>query len=452
MHGPSRLPGGWGGWLRLVSRRAAVLGGLILVLLSCSVTWGLARGWDAPRSERAALRQLEPGAAFANLVRGLALIQDAYVSAPDMAHLEQAALQAAVAALGDPYSAYLTPAQYQALRSGASGRYTGIGVQVEQSGTGPVVTRVFAGSPAAITPYTGEAPGQAPGLRPGDRLVAVDGVQVAGLDAADVRARIAGPSGSRVTVVVERSVAASGGAAPSSTPEPGAGLGVPLPPPGSPGVLLTFPLVRQVVDARSVTWRLLAGGVGYLAIQMFNARTPLEVARGLTALRASGARALVLDLRDNPGGVVAAAVQVARYLLPGGVLAYVLPRSGPRQALAVPAPRPLGLPLAVLIDGQTASAAEMLAGAVQDDHAGVLVGEPTYGKGVVQRVYPLAGGAALKLTIARYLTPNGRALPAGGLIPDVRVPAPASGVVPGDPAADPQLAAAIARLRAGAAA
>lgn len=156
---------------------------------------------------------------------------------------------------------------------------------------------------------------------------------------------------------------------------------------------------------------------------------------------------MVLDLRNNPGGVLGAAVEVSRYFLPGGVVAYLQPRSGARVAFDVPSPRPLSMPFAVLINRNTASAAELLAGAIQDDHAAPLIGEQSFGKGVVQRVFPLSGGAALKLTVARYETPKGRDLGGKGLTPNMVVAFPgASSTTLGDPATDPQLAVAIARL------
>jgi len=417
----------------VISRRTAVLGGLFLVVFTCILTWGLASGaygWQP--GGPGGLRSLERTAGFANLVRALGLIQGQYVSTPDMQSVNQAALQAAVGQLGDPYSAYLTPQEYQAVQGSSSGRYTGIGVEVEAAGAneGPVVTRVFPGGPAATTPYAAEAPGGTPGLRAGDRLVAVDGASVRGLNPTMVRLRIVGAAGTRVQVQVERPASAAGAAAG-----------------GGAATLLNFTLTRQSVDIQSVAWKSLPGGVGYLSIQMFNARTPVEVQAALDSLRAARATALVVDLRNNPGGVLDAAVEVSRYFLPGGVVAYLQPRRGKRQAFAVPAVRPLGMPYVVLCNRYTASAAELLAGAMQDDHSALLVGEQTFGKGVVQRVFPLAGGAGLKLTVARYQTPKGRDLGGAGLTPDLAVAFPdATAQAMGNPATDPQLAAAIGVL------
>lgn len=428
---PRRCPQGQGE-CDVVARRTAVLGGALLVLLTAALTAALTlrlaprvRGGAPTGAEATALRLLTPTPGLRNLLRGLVLIQSRYLTAPDMSQVTAAALRGAVASLHDPYSTYLTPRGFQVLRSTSRGRYSGIGVSVRvEPGLGPVVTGLFPGSPAATAPFLGAPPGAQPGLRVGDRLLAADGVPLGGLAAAAVRSRLSGPAGSRVLLEVER--AGSGGAP----------------------MRLSFALTRHTLVVPTVQWRMLPGHVGYLAIQMFNDRTPGEVGQGLKALAAEGMRGLVLDLRNNPGGVLQAAVQVSRYFLPAGVVARLHMRHGAPQVFTVPAPRPVGVPCTVLVNGHTASAAELLAGAIQDDHRGLLVGERTFGKGVVQRVFPLGGGAALKLTVGRYSTPRGREIGGRGLAPDVRVAFPGeTQAALGNPAEDPQLAAALGVLR-----
>lgn len=398
----------------MVTRRAALVGALLLVCATAALTWRLA---SAPAGLRA-----PPVAAVS---AGLGLIERQALNPPDPARLAEAALRGAVSALGDPHSAYLDPASYAALRAGAAGRHSGVGlVLIAGRGGYPVVDRVVAGSPAATTGYAGAPSGSAPGLRPGDRLLAVNGSTAEGVGIATVRGWLGGAPGTEVRVTVARQVAGSGVRR------------------------LEFVLVRRVFAVAAVTWTLLPGRIGDVAIAGFNAETGPQLAAAVAALRARHARAVVIDLRDDPGGLVSAAQQVARYLLPGGVLGYLQPRRGPRQAVPVPQPlRPLGMPYAVLVNRYSASAAELLAAAVQDAHAAPVVGERTFGKATVQRVFPLAGGAALKLTVARYLTPNGRDLGGRGMMPDVLVPfpAPTPGRI-GRPATDPQLAAAMVLL------
>ena len=409
----------------MISRRTAAIGGVLLVLLTVLATRALAGAgwpWRPARGTLAAL-QRQPG--VGGLAQGLSLVLDHYYRQPHMAGVSAGALAGAVRALGDPYSQYLSPRAYRSLLGAASGRYTGIGVEVEPAASGPpTIVRVLPGSPAAQAVPGGNPSDAAVGLRPGDRLVSVDGASLRGLDAAAIHSRLAGPAGTRVRVTVDRATAGGG------------------------VVALTFDLKREPIVLQTVTAHMLSGGVGYLAIQMFNAQTAAGVDRALAAMRAQHLRALVVDLRDNPGGVLQAAVSVARDLVPPGVVAYLQPRDGPRQAIRVRRTRPLGVPLAVLINGRTASAAEVLAGAVKDRGAGTVVGEPSFGKAVVQRVFPLTGGGALKLTTARYLTPNGHNLDAKGLAPTLVVPFPGetAGRM-GKVATDPQLAAAVRLLR-----
>jgi len=411
----------------LISRRGAVLGGLFLVLLTAIVTWGLATGaYGGGPGMRGLVRSLLRGTGFANLAVGLALVEtrSAQVVHPDQ--LAQAALRGAVASLGDPYSQYLTPGAYRALLGNAAGRYTGIGIELQQDAEGdPVVDRVVAGSPADLAAYAGQPAGSAPGLRAGDRILRVDGQDAAGMDPGLLRSLIVGPAGSQVRLQVLR------------------------PAPAGPGQTLAFTLTRRAIELQAVTWAVLPGGIGYLAIAMFTQQSGPQMQAAVAALQARHVGAIVVDLRDDPGGLITAAQQVARYLLPGGVLAYLQPRGGARQAVAVTAPLPLGVPYAVLIDGHTASAAELVAGAIQDDGAAPLLGAPTFGKGSVQQVFPLAGGAALKLTVAHYLTPRGRVVDGVGITPDRAVPFPGqSADAMGQVATDPQLAAAVALLQA----
>ena len=399
----------------MVARRTAALWGVVLVLVTAVLTWGLAtwtEGGPPPAGWGAAAHLLRSPEA-ASLVDGLTLISEHYLRTPDMAQVDQAALQAAVASLRDPYSAYLTPAAYSALRSSASGQYSGIGIEVEEQAGGVVVRAILPGTPAAETSYVGAPAGAAPGLAAGDRLLRVDGRAVSGMTPSDVRAAVVGAPGTLVQLEVDRG-----------------------------GRTLTFLLRRQTITTASVVARMLSPGVGYIRVRSFAAGTPAQFAAAVGQLRAKGMQRLVLDLRDNPGGLLSSALGVARWILPPGVVAYLQPRSGPRQAYRLTSTHPLGIPYAVLVNGQTASAAELLAGAIQDDHAAPLVGERTYGKGLVQQVFPLPDGGALRLTVAQYLTPDGRDVNGTGVAPDQVVPFPAATPQQlGNPATDPQLAA-----------
>lgn len=394
------LPQGRGGGGGGIARRTAMLAAVFLVLMTAILTWGLATGAYGGRvSGVGALRQLDRDPGFANLVRALNLIRDHYIKRPDMSQVYAGAISGALRSLNDPYSGYFTPQAYTELNSSATGLYSGIGVQVEADSRGvPVVVHVFPGTPAATTRFQGAPARSLPGLQPGDRLVAVNGQAVKGLSLAEVAARIQGPVGTAVRVEVSRMAA------------------------GGRPRRLEFRLIRRAVAIVTVSAHLLPERIGYLAISGFNAKTPEEVGAALAALRRAGMRGLVLDLRDNPGGVLDAAVATGAYFLPRGPVTYLQGRQG-RQVFGLRRTKPLGLPMVVLVNRYTASAAEVLAGAIQDDHVAPLVGHRTFGKGIVQRVYGLEGGAGLRLTIAQYYTPKGRDINGKGLLPDVSVPA-----------------------------
>lgn len=405
--------GPWIGW------RTALLGSVLLVCLTFVSTYRFTVGafpWGRPSMVSLTALRRQPG--FRSLERALTLIATRYVSAPDMSEVYAAAIQGAVASLHDPYSAYLDPQGMIDLRMTTTGQYVGIGVRLERTTGGQyVIEQVFADGPAArATPVGGS---RAIGLRPGDRLVAINGVSLQGQTPSFLFAHLLGPSGSTLTLQIRR---------------PGTG----------DGTLRTFTVERGPVVVRTVRSRMLSDGIGYLEITAFNSATPTEVTQALTSLRAQGLRALVLDLRNNPGGLMSAAVGVAGHFVPRGLVSYLVTRSGARIDYMVHSGTPLALPLAVLINGDTASAAEALAGAIQDDRTGILIGVPSYGKGVAQSIFPLGDGAGLKLTVARFYTPLGRSIQGRGLVPTVYIafPNPTSSSL-GNPATDPQLAEAI---------
>lgn len=402
----------------MVPRRTAALWGMVLVLLTAVATWGLThwREGAPPVAQGPGPATLPP--AQDGLLQALGLIAKHFLRPADMTAVTQAALTGAVASLHDPYSAYLTPTQYRAMRAALAGRYGGIGIEVAQEAQGLVVTSVLPDSPAQDTAYVGAPAGAPLGLAPGDRVLAVDGRPVLSLGVTGLRDAVQGPPGTLVQVEVVRG-----------------------------GRTLTFILRRREITTVSVTARELAPGIGYLRVRNFTQNTPGQFNAQLARLRADGMRALVLDLRDNPGGLLGSVLAVARSILPPGIVTYLQPRGGPRHPYRVARTHPLGVPFVVLINGHTASAAELLAAAVQDDHLAPLVGQRTYGKGVVQQIFPLAGGGALRLTVAQYLTPKGRDIHGLGVQPTETVTASVPAADMGNPETDPQLAAALRLLR-----
>lgn len=319
----------------------------------------------------------------------LATLEDRYYRDIDAERLERASVEAILASLGDRFTTYLTPEELRALRAHTDGAYFGVGLQVAERPRGIVVTRVFPGSPAA------EA-----GIARGARLVSVDGAPVGDRDLREVVGRIRGPEGTRVRIGV-------------------------APPPGGDGAVREVELERARIAVSAVRRGLERSGgtpVGVVRLAGFTRGAGDDVRRALERLQEEEVRALVLDLRGDPGGLVGEAVAVSAAFLPEGTPVVTTEgRQSPRRTLATRGPPTApDLPLAVLVDGQSASASEIVAGALRDADRATLVGTRTYGKALVQSTEPLRDGGALTLTTARYLTPDGEDVSEDGLTPAVR--------------------------------
>jgi carboxyl-terminal processing protease len=312
-------------------------------------------------------------------------LQSDYYRPVDVTRLGQAGLSGLLASLNDPYTVYFTRQQATAFDQELSGTYTGIGTEVDSINGRPTITRVFAGSPA-----------QRSGVRPGDVIIAVDGVSAAGRSLNTVVSRILGPAGTRVSVRLRRGTA-----------------------------FIDLTMTRGTITRPLTVSRLIVDHgtkVGYVALAAFAQGAGQQVGRDVAALRARGAQALIFDLRDNGGGLVDEAVKVASdFLPPGRVVATERGLHVPTTVLKTVAGHATSLPLVVLVNGNTASASEIVTGALQDDHRATVIGTRTFGKGVVQTVLALPGGASLKITIAAYLTPRGRNINHKGLQPDIVV-------------------------------
>jgi carboxyl-terminal processing protease len=310
-------------------------------------------------------------------------VQRDYVE--DVAHpaLVDDALRGIVSGL-DPYSSYLDAEEYADLRVSTAGTYAGIGIEVSTADRALRVVRPFRDSPAA-----------AAGIRSGDMIAAIDGEPV-GTDLDGAMARMRGPRGSTVKLAVMR-----------------AGQMLPL----------EFKVERAQVDVHSVVLTRLESGYLYARITSFSDTTAADFAAGLARARRDfpeKPRGLVLDLRNNPGGVLESAVDVADQFLESGLIVTADGRTPAARFTmnATPGDVLPGVSVVVLVNGSTASAAEILAGALQDHRRAVLLGRRTFGKGSVQTVMPLAQGRAIKLTTSRYFTPSGRSIQGLGIEPD----------------------------------
>ncbi len=318
-----------------------------------------------------------------------------YVDEVDDHALMEKAIRGMVAAL-DPHSAYLDSQEFDEIRLSTMGSYPGVGIEVVASDGVVKILRPIDGSPA-----------QRAGLRAGDQVVRIDGSDV-GADLAGAIARMRGISGSLITLSVRRE--------------------------GSPE-LLEFALRRAQVEVHSVLEESLEAGFGYLRITTFSETTSQDVAKAISRLKRdnpAGISGLVLDLRNNPGGVLEAGVAVADDFLSSGVIVSADGRT-PEARFRMEATHGdliNGAPLVVLVNGGSASASEIVAGALKDHGRALLVGRRTYGKGSVQTVLPLSRGGAVKLTTSRYFTPSGASIHGKGIVPDILEDGP------GDPPAE----------------
>jgi carboxyl-terminal processing protease len=314
-------------------------------------------------------------------------IAQSYYADYDDQMLSEYAVKGMVAALGDPYSAYYTAEEYRQRLESDAGNYVGIGVQVSLDDDSIcTVTTVFENSPAM------EA-----GILPGDKIVGVAGYDVRGQSLNDVVDQIKGESGTDVQIILRR---------------------------GEETLELT--VARAEVVASHVSYRMLDDEIGYIEITGFTGDDVTGFTQAIAFLQSSGAKALVLDLRYNGGGYVDDAAQIADVLLPEGKIYTLENKNGDTTGSADSDKRCLGLPLAVLVNGYSASASEIVAGAIQDYGAGVLIGTQTFGKGIVQSPFMFKDGSVLMLTTEYYLTPNGRKIHGDGLAPDIEVELDAS--------------------------
>ena len=321
------------------------------------------------------------------LAEVLERVRREYVDRIDEEALVEAAIRGVIADL-DPHSAFLGPAEFRDIRISTSGRYSGIGIEMATDGELIVVV-----APAD------DGPADRAGIRAGDIIVAVDDLPVGAADLDDAVHRLRGVSGTMVRLAVRRE-----------------GVDAPL----------VFDLERGPVALQSVRAEWLEGGDAYARISHFTDATPAELHAALRKLEQEAGRplpGLVLDLRSNPGGVLEAGIEVADMFLDGGLIVSAegrVPESRFR-AHATPGDVLGGAPMVLLVNQGSASAAEIVAGALKDQGRAALVGTRTFGKGSVQTIMPLTAGRAIKLTTARYYTPAGLSIQASGVMPDLVV-------------------------------
>ena len=315
----------------------------------------------------------------------LAIVQKNYVEETATQELIEGAIDGMLSAL-DPHSAYLTPDSYKELQVDTEGTFGGLGIEITIRDD--VLTVV---SPIEDTPA------YRAGVQAGDRIIKIEDELTKDMSLIDAVKKMRGKKGTRVTISLRRE-------------------GVPR--------LIDVSIVREVIQIRSVKWKMLEDGYAYIRITQFQDRTSGDLERTLRQLAQDHGplRGMVLDLRNNPGGLLSQAVKVSDLFLDSGLIVYTEGRLENQQQKYFA--RPGGdteTPMVVLINNGSASASEILAGAVQDHGRGVLLGTKTFGKGSVQTILPVEGGAALRLTTAMYFTPGGRSIQVTGIIPDIEL-------------------------------
>lgn len=314
-----------------------------------------------------------------------ALMETYYLEEIDTEQVEDYLYKGAVAGLGDIYAAYYTEEEYQSLIDSTNGSYYGIGVEISQNMSTGIITisRIFEGSPA-----------EEAGLLPGDVLYKIAGQEVTGEDLNKVVSLIKGEEYTTVSVEVARD--------------------------GQSGYL-EFEVERRTIEVPTVESEMLEDNIGYIAITSFDDVTTEQFMTALDTLESQGMEALIVDLRNNGGGLVSSVCAILDRLLPEGLIVYTEDKYENREEEFSDAENYFDKPMAVLVNGNSASASEIFAGAIKDYGIGTLVGTTTYGKGIVQKIYPLSDGTAVKLTVSKYYTPNGNNIHGTGIEPDVTV-------------------------------
>ena len=310
------------------------------------------------------------------------LIDTEYLDEKDESSLREGLYAGLLAGLKDPYSTYYTAEQYKELNTSNEGSYVGIGAVLQKDNDGgATVVQLYEGGP-----------GEQAGLKTGDVIKAIDGTDVTEKETSDIASMVRDSEKDSVTLTIQR-----------ENEEKTQDIKVEI----------------RDVEIQTVSHEMLSGDTGYIRISEFSEVTSDQYKKAFADLKSQGMKKLVVDLRDNPGGLLNTVCDILRQILPEGLIVYTEDKNGKREEETCDGKNELTMPLAVLVNGNSASASEIFAGAVKDYGIGTIVGTTTYGKGVVQTIQPLTDGSAVKITIAKYFTPKGNDINKKGITPDV---------------------------------
>ena len=312
-------------------------------------------------------------------------IRQYYLEEIDRSEMENGIYSGLVNSLEDPYSVYYSAEELEELQMSTEGIYYGIGAYVSKATTEDY---------CVISGTIENTPAEEAGLRADDIIYMVDGVDVGGMDISEVVALIKGKEGTKVVLTLVREGESD---------------------------YLEIPVERRKIESPTVSNEMLENGIGYIEITEFDDVTEDQFAEALAECKGNGMKALILDLRSNPGGNLSTVCEISRMVLPKGMIVYTEDKYGKRDEYTCDGVRKLEVPAVVLVNGYSASASEILAGAMKDHGIATIMGTTTFGKGIVQRVISLSDGSAVKLTVSKYYTPNGNDIHEKGIEPDIEV-------------------------------
>ena len=369
----------------LIRKRTAVIGGIILSLLVAGTTFiGTSVLFLMYGNIPFLLGGMQESSEHAKIKHVKQMVQQYYVEPVDQEVLLEGAIRGVVAALKDPYSRYMSRQEYAEMMEETSRQYTGIGVVVTVDSKDNLIK--------VVSPFEG-SPGEKAGILPGDKIIKVDGVDVRGDKLGEAVNMLRGPAKTDVVVTIVR---------------------------GDMSRTQDITITRNVITIDTVSHKIVDGDIGYIRINRFYQKTSNEFSAALDELYAQDIQGLIIDVRNNPGGLLPEVVKITDRLVPEGIIVYTEDREK-KQQVFYSREEETDLPLAILINGGSASASEILAGAVRDHKKGVLIGDTTFGKGVVQVTVPIYDGSGIIITTSQYYTPNGISIHKKGVEPDVKI-------------------------------
>lgn len=362
---------------------SGLLSGLIVaVLISAGMTVYERVGSAKTDSNTAKEEQLIDS----GVIRKASLIQesidDYFLNEYDTEKLEDGIYRGIVESLGDPYSTYYSKEELDSVQQSVEGIYYGIGayISLDKETGGGRITKVMANSPAM------EA-----GVKDNDIIVKVNGEDVLGLSLEDITSKVKGPENTEVVLTLYREGETD---------------------------YVELAVTRREIESPTVEYEMLDGNIAYIVITEFDSVTTNQFVEALTKAKAEGMKSMILDLRSNPGGNLSDVVAISQELLPEGLIVYTEDKYGERNEYKCDGTKEIDVPMVVLVNGYSASASEILAGAIQDYKKGTILGTTTYGKGIVQKIFSVSDGSAIKLTVSHYYTPNGNDIHGVGIEPD----------------------------------